>query len=95
MAFPLLIIGGAAALTATALNRTADAERQFYENMSRDEVLTPALAQRFPYTHMHVQLNSLQTRPRKFNIYGETPTRTFIGELGTSSITGLGKLDYT
>ena len=91
MALSLLLFGGIAAVSAAALNQTNSIERRYYENLSKDEVLTPQMTQNFPYTPIGVQLNSVNSHVRKFNVYGETPTRTFIGEFGTSTITGLGK----
>jgi len=88
----LAILAGTAlaAVGTAAINQTNFVEKEYYENLGKPEQLNPKMVQNFPYDNPGVIMRSPSTRVYKYNIYGQTSTRTYIGEGGVSAITGFG-----
>ena len=82
-----------AALSATALtglNKTRKLERAHTENMKVEDRI-PQRAQRFPAVPPHVLLEDVNSYQRKFDVYANGPTRTYLGSKGIYTITGFPK----
>ena len=95
MALSLLTGLGLAYTAASALATTNRLTKEFEENkhIPLDEQAVRRRPQRFPFVHPSLHLQHPNTHQRTFNVIAESTTKTYVGENGVASITGLGTLD--